>query len=168
MAKRKIIKKGDPTLNKRSRVVTGFDNHLHVLIDDMRETLLEAGGLGLAAPQVGILRRVALVIDQDENIIELVNPELVFQSGEQEGFEGCLSLPGKWGIVKRPMNVEVKAQDRFGNPFAVKGSEITARCFCHEIEHLDGHLFDEHTDRLYTEAEIDDMLEKQKEKGGAH
>ena len=123
-----------------------------------------AGGVGLAAPQIGILRRVVVVEDAEENMIELVNPVIVEQSGEQEGWEGCLSVPGKYGWVERPNVVTVRAQDRHGNFFESTGEELVARCFCHELEHLDGHLFVEHTDELYTPEEIDAM-EAEEESG---
>lgn len=161
MALRKILIKGDSALNKISRPVTNFDKRLHILLEDMSETLTKAGGLGLAAPQVGILRRVALVINQDEKIIELVNPVIITGEGEQDGFEGCLSVPGYYGMVKRPMKVRVRAQDRDGKIFETEGDAMTARCFCHELEHLDGHLFTEHTDRLYTVEELEEMQDKQ-------
>ncbi len=157
MALRKILTRKDPALRKVCHPVTRFDRKLHDLLDDMRQTLLDAGGVGLAAPQVGILRRVVVVLDEQEQIIELVNPEIVFTEGEQTGYEGCLSVPGLYGMVTRPNRVRVKAQDRNGNTFEVEGEELTARCFCHECEHLDGHLFTEHTDRLYTSEEIDEM-----------
>ena len=116
----------------------------------MKETLAKANGLGLAAPQVGILRRAVIVVNDDGEMLELVNPEIVDQKGEQDGLEGCLSVPGLWGYVKRPAWVKVKAQDRDGNWFEVEGQELTARCFCHELSHLDGHLYTELTDKLYT------------------
>lgn len=162
---REIIQQGDPVLNKVSHKVTRFDDRLHSLIDDMRETLEESGGVGLAAPQVGILRRVVVLLDAEENVVELVNPEIIASSGEQTGFEGCLSVPGKYGVVTRPMEVTVRAQDRNGNAFEVSGTELTARCFCHELEHLDGHLFVEHTDRLYTPEELDEMQRQAEERG---
>ena len=157
MALRKILTQGDPAMGKTCRPVEKFDRKLHWLLDDMKETLANAGGVGLAAPQVGILRRVVVVEDAEEQIIELVNPVIVEQSGEQEGWEGCLSVPGKYGWVERPNVVTVRAQDRHGNFFEVSGEELVARCFCHELEHLDGHLFVEHTDELYTPEEIDAM-----------
>ena len=116
--------------------------------------------MGLAATQIGILRRVVIVMDDDEQYLELINPEIVSEEGEQEGFEGCLSLAGMYGIVKRPMKVKVKAQDRYGNPVEYEREGITARCFCHETEHLDGHMYYEKCGRLFTETEIDEMLEK--------
>ena len=171
MALRKILTDGDPALHKMCRPVTSFDarllekfdEKLAQLVEDMIETMNEADGVGLAAPQVGILRRVVIVVDAEDNMLELVNPEIVSQEGEQEGFEGCLSVPGRWGVVKRPYKVRVRAQDRNGNFFEAEGEEIVARCFCHEIEHLDGHLFTEHADRLYTTEELDRMMEEQGE-----
>ena len=157
MAIREIVKKGDEVLNKKCHPVTKFDERLHTLLDDMGETLRDADGVGLAAPQVGILRQVVVVINEDDEIIELVNPEIVKTSGEQFGLEGCLSVPGQYGFVKRPMIVRVKAQDRNGVPFEVEDEGLTARCFCHEIDHLSGHLFDELVDRTYTVDELEQM-----------
>ena len=158
MAIRPIITEGDPVLNKVCHPVTNFDARLHDLLDDMRETLTEANGVGLAAPQVGILRRVVLVVNAEGEMMELINPEIVAQEGEQEGLEGCLSVPGMWGYVTRPEWAKVKAQDRNGNWFEVEGSGLTARCFCHELAHLDGHLYSELCDRLYTTDELDELL----------
>lgn len=157
MALRKILIEGDPTLYKKSRPVERFDERLHILLDDMKETLADANGAGLAAPQVGILRRVVVVVDADDQMVELVNPELIHTEGEQTGLEGCLSVPGKYGLVTRPYKARVRAQDRNGKVFELDGEEIVARCFCHELEHLDGHLFVEHTDRLYTVEELEAM-----------
>lgn len=155
MALREILEQGDETLGKVSRPVVKFDSRLHTLIDDMRETLIESGGVGLAAPQIGILRRVVLVENDDGDIMELVNPSIVHMEGEQTGFEGCLSVPGMYGMVTRASHVTVRAQDRFGEEFEVSGCDMVARCFCHEIDHLDGHLFVEHVDgRLYTLDEL--------------
>lgn len=167
MATRQIIEQGDETLTKVCRPVTNFDQRLHDLIDDMRETLELANGYGLAAPQVGILRRVCLVMGSDGRIIELVNPEILETSGEQEGYEGCLSVPGMYGWVKRPSWAKVRAQDRDGRAFEVEDVDMTARCFCHEIDHLDGHLFTEHViGGLYTEAELDAaQAESERKKG---
>ena len=156
---RTIITEGDPVLNKVCHPVTKFDGKLWSLLDDMHETLAQSNGVGLAAPQVGILRRVVLVINSQDEVLELINPTIIKTEGEQEGLEGCLSVPGKWGNVKRPMIVRVRAQDRNGNWFEVEDEELTARCFCHELDHLDGHLFVEHTDRLYTAEELDAMME---------
>ena len=160
MALRTIITEGDPVLNKVCRPVEKFDERLHILLDDMKETLAVSNGVGLAAPQVGILRRAVLVMDADDNVIELVNPVIIDREGEQDGLEGCLSVPGKYGFVTRPMKVTVRAQDRNGEFFEVSGEELTARCFCHELDHLDGHLFVEHTDELYTPEELDTMAEE--------
>ena len=160
MALRKILVQGDPTLAKHCRPVEKFDEKLHVLLDDMKETLADANGAGLAAPQIGILRRVVVVVDADDQMVELVNPELIHTEGEQTGLEGCLSVPGKYGVVTRPYKATVRAQDRNGNFFEMEGDEIVARCFCHEIEHLDGHLFVEHADRLYTIEELEAMEEQ--------
>ncbi len=137
---REIVKIGDEVLRKKCHRVEKFDAKLHALLDDMYETMVEANGVGLAGPQVGILRRIA-VIDVGEGKIELINPEIIKTSGEQTDEEGCLSCPGQWGEVTRPMKVTVKAQDRFGNEFKVKGTELLARALCHEIDHLDGTLF---------------------------
>lgn len=161
MAIRKIVTEGDEVLSKRSHPVTKFDKKLHTLLDDMAETLRDANGLGLAAVQVGILRRAVLVINEADEIIELINPEIIEAYGEQDGLEGCLSVPGIYGMVKRPMHVKVRAQDREGNTFEVEDEGITARCFCHEIEHLDGHLFKERATELYTV----DQLESTDEEG---
>ncbi len=160
MALRKILVQGDPSLAKHCRPVEKFDEKLHVLLDDMKETLADANGAGLAAPQIGILRRVVVVVDADDQMVELVNPELIHTEGEQTGLEGCLSVPGKYGVVTRPYKATVRAQDRNGNFFEMEGEEIVARCFCHEIEHLDGHLFVEHADRLYTIEELEAMEEQ--------
>lgn len=162
MALRKIMTHKEPQLHQVCRPVTEFNGRLHRLLDDMLETLDEAQGAGLAAPQIGILRRV-VVIDIDDEVLELVNPELVETSGEQEGPEGCLSVPGKWGLVKRPYYAKVRAQDRHGNWFEVEGEELLARCFCHELEHLDGHLYTEHIDHFLSEEELRAYLEAEEE-----
>ena len=164
MALRKIVEQGDECLTKVCRPVTEFNSRLHELLDDMVETLADANGAGLAAPQVGVLRRVCIVMDEDsEEYIELINPEIVAQSGEQTGLEGCLSVPGKWGIVTRPNVVRVRAQDRDGQWFEVEGEELTARAFCHEIEHLDGHLYTEHIDHFLSDEELRAYLEAEEE-----
>lgn len=142
MAIRNIVKDGDEVLAKKCRVVTDFDDRLAQLLDDMADTLIEADGCGLAAPQVGILKRICLV-DVGDGLIELINPEIIKASGSQKEIEGCLSCPGVWGYTKRPMKVTVKAQDRNGNAFTVSGEGLKARAFCHEIDHLDGILFKE-------------------------
>lgn len=140
MAIREVVKYGDEILTKKCRPVEKFDEKLHTLLDDMAETMYEKDGVGLAAPQVGILRRI-VVIDCGEGLIELVNPEIIRQSGEQLEGEGCLSCPGKYGIVSRPMYATVKAQDRNGKEFKIKGEGLLAKAFSHEIDHLDGILF---------------------------
>ncbi len=143
MALRNIVKLGDPILNKTSRKVEKFDDKLAALIDDMLETMYNANGVGLAAVQVGILKRV-VVIDIGEGPMELVNPEITMKEGEQQESEGCLSLPGKYGITSRPQKVQVKAQDRSGKWQVFTGEDLKARAFCHEIDHLDGILFTSH------------------------
>ena len=163
MALRTILTDGDPALHKACRPVTQFDQKLHDLLDDLKETLAHANGAGLAAPQVGILRRAVIVVDANDQMLELVNPEIIEREGEQEGFEGCLSVPGRWGVVKRPLKAKVRAQDRNGNFFEVEGEEIVARCFCHEIDHLDGHLFTELAGRLYTNEELDELMAEEDE-----
>ena len=140
MAIRTIVLREDPSLRNISRPVTNFDARLHTLLDDMRETLIEADGVGLAAPQVGVLRRVVIVFN-GVNYLELINPEIVSTEGEQTEAEGCLSIPGVCGTVSRPNFVKVRAQDRHGNHFEVGGEGLTARAFCHEIDHLNGILF---------------------------
>ena len=165
MAIRTILTQGDPALNKVCHPVTKFDSKLADLLDDLKETLTESNGMGLAAPQVGILRRAVIVVPDPEGdeMIELVNPEILAQEGEVEDWEGCLSIPGMWGKVKRPTWVKVRAQDRNGDWFETEGADLAARCFCHELEHLDGHMYDEHTDRLYTAEELDEILAKEDE-----
>ncbi len=143
MALRNIVKLGDPILYKKSRVVEKFDDRLAMLIDDMKETMYDGNGVGLAAVQVGILKRV-VVIDIGEGPMELVNPEITFAEGEQISQEGCLSLPGKWANTKRPQRVQVKAQDRNGKWQVFTGEDLKAKAFCHEIDHLDGILFTSH------------------------
>lgn len=137
---RKIVKLGDETLRKTSKRMEKFDLRLWLLLRDMRETMSKADGVGLAAPQVGILRRV-VVIDVGDGPIELVNPEIIEAEGEQAGAEGCLSIPGRTGYVARPNKVKVKAQDRNGKPFEIEGEGLLARALCHEIDHLDGRLY---------------------------
>lgn len=157
MSLRTILTQGDPALEKCCRPVEKFDQKLHELLDDMKETLVESNGVGLAAPQIGILRRVVVVMDAEDQMVELVNPVIIASDGEQTGWEGCLSVPGKYGVVTRPACATVRAQDRNGEFFEMSGEGIVARCFCHELEHLDGHLFVEHTDRLYTVEELEAM-----------
>ena len=156
MALRKILTDKEPALHKVCKPVTAFDDKLHKLLDDMTETLIESGGVGLAAPQVGILRRVFLVdVGMEENeIVEFINPEIIETDGEQVGPEGCLSVPGKYGLVKRPYYAKVRAQDRNGNWFEAEGEELIGRCFCHENDHLDGIIYTEVMERLLTEEEL--------------
>lgn len=162
MALRNVVIKGDKALTKVCRPVTKFGPRLNQLLDDMADTLMNENGVGLAAPQVGILRRAVLVIEtnvdieagEEEYIIELINPEIIETSGEQTGAEGCLSVPGEYGIVTRPEYVKVRAQDRNGQWHEYEGTGLTARCFCHEIDHLDGHLFLEKCERMLTDEEI--------------
>lgn len=150
MAIRNIVKLGDPILSKKSRPVENFDEKLFTILDDMKDTLYKAEGAGLAAVQVGILRRI-VVMDCGDGYLELVNPEIVERSEEvQHETEGCLSLPGKYGVTERPKTVIVKAQNREGKWCMYKGSDLKARCFCHEIDHLDGILY---TSRLVGELE---------------
>ena len=164
MALRNILTEENPTLHKVCRPYTEFNDRLHALLDDMKETLRKADGVGLAAPQVGILRRACVVIEtnvpegESDYIIELVNPVIIESDGEQEGNEGCLSLPERYGVVKRPNHVKVRAQDRNGNFFEVEGVGLTARCFCHEIDHLDGIVFTERASHMYTEEEMDELF----------
>lgn len=156
MALRKIVQDGDPILKKICRPVEKFDEKLATLLDDMRETVLDANGAGLAASQVGILRRVIVVVNlDDESIIELVNPEIIESDGEQDGAEGCLSFPGQYGMVKRPMHVKVRAQDRNGKFFEIEGTDFLARAFCHETDHLNGIVFKERASRILSEDEME-------------
>ena len=160
MALRNILLNEDPGLRKKSRPVKDYNARLHMILDDMRETLIDSEGIGLAAPQVGILRRAVVVLetnvseDEEPYIIELINPEILETSGEQEGPEGCLSLPGVCGIVKRPDFVRVKAFDRNGNMFEAEGTGLTARAFCHELDHLDGKLYTDIAERMLTDEEL--------------
>ena len=161
MARRNILTKEQPGLYKKCRPVTEFNPRLHQLLDDMAETLSTQNGVGLAAPQVGVLRRAVIVLetnvpeDEEEYIIELVNPEIIESDGEQYGAEGCLSVPGEYGLVRRPMHVKVRAQDRNGKYFEVEGEGLTARCFCHEIDHLEGVIFTSKCERMLSEEELE-------------
>ena len=157
MALRNIVTVGDPVLTKKCRPVVKFDDRLAELIEDMKETMQHANGVGLAAPQVGVLRRI-VVVDAGDEIVELVNPEIVSKSEEvQTGVEGCLSLPGEYGIVTRPMYVTVRAQDRHGDWYEYDGEELVARCFCHEIDHLDGHMYTEIAEKMLTPEELEQL-----------
>ncbi len=153
MGLRKILTDKDPALHKVCKPMVNFDDRLFRLLKDMQDTLVDSGGVGLAAPQVGILRRVVLV-DTGDEILELINPTLVETRGEQEGAEGCLSVPGKYGLVKRPYWAKVRAQDRYGNWFEAEGEELIARCFCHELDHLDGVVYTQVMERFLTEEEL--------------
>ena len=153
MGLRKILTDKEPALHKVCKPVEKFDWRLHKLLNDMADTLAEANGVGLAAPQVGILRRV-VIVDTGEEILELVNPTIIATDGEQIGPEGCLSVPGKYGLVKRPMFAKVRAQDRYGEWFEAEGEELIARCFCHELDHLDGIVYTEVMERFLSEDEL--------------
>ena len=141
MAKLKIVKVGDEVLRKKSRPVEVITPKTIQLLDDMAETMRQAQGVGLAAPQVGVLRRIVVIEVEEGNLIELINPKIIAYAGEQDGTEGCLSVPGKWGMVKRPMHVTVRAINRYGEEFEINGSELLARALCHELDHLDGKLY---------------------------
>lgn len=142
MAIRNIVKLGDDILKKRCREVKNIDDRTICLLDDMIETLKDSNGVGLAAPQVGILKRIAIV-DTGESILELINPEILYTEGEQTDAEGCLSYPGRYGLVTRPRIVRIRATDRNGDEYEYTGKDLVARAFCHEIDHLDGHFFTE-------------------------
>lgn len=154
MAIRNILNEKEPILHKVCRPVTEFNDHLWQLLDDMAETLHKADGVGLAAPQVGVLRR-AFVMDVGEGIIDVINPQYIEKKGKQENVEGCLSCPGEYGITKRPAYVKIKAQDRYGKEFTIDGEDLKARCICHESDHLDGIIFKDHVIRML-EPEKDD------------
>ena len=156
MGLRKILTDKEPALHKVCKPVTAFDSKLHKLLDDMTETLIDSGGVGLAAPQIGILRRVVLVDvgGEEPEIIELINPEMLETDGEQYGPEGCLSVPGRYGLVRRPNYAKVRAQDRYGDWYEAEGEELIARCFCHELDHLDGIVYTEKMDRFLTDEEL--------------
>ena len=176
MALRTILIDGDSALRKRSRVVTDFNKRLWELLDDMKDTMMESNGFGLAAPQVGVLRRAFIVYntkedeegeEDDDEILELINPEIIEASEEiQSGPEGCLSVPGVWGIVNRPMRVKMRAQDRYGNFFEVDGEGMTARGFCHEFGHLDGQLFIDVAEKILDKKEIQELFAQQEEEDG--
>ena len=159
MALRRIMTEEEPTLHKTAKPVVKFDRRLHALLDDMAQTLAQANGVGLAAPQVGILRRVFLVDTGEDGVMEMINPEILETSGEQDGMEGCLSVPGKWGMVKRPNYVKARAQDRNGAWFEVEAEELIARCILHENDHLDGHLYTEKVHHWLTQEELEALYE---------
>ena len=160
MAILNIVKEGDPLLRKKCRPVTEITPRILTLLDDMKETLIEANGAGLAAPQVGILRRIALV-DLGEEIVELINPEILETEGEQEEVEGCLSVPDVWGVTKRPAWVKVRAMNREGEAFEVEGEGLNARCLCHEIDHLDGHLFTDNVIHILSPEEVEELMSEE-------
>ncbi len=154
MAKLNIVKVGDEVLRKKCRPVIQITPRIITLLDDMKETLHDADGVGLAAPQVGVLRRICIVECEPGRLYEMINPEIVSTEGEQEELEGCLSVPGKWGYTKRPMKVTVKATDRNGKEYTVTGEGLEARAFCHEIDHLDGVIFTDCAVHMLTEEEM--------------
>ena len=158
MALRKIREMGDPVLTKRCKEVTEMTPRTKFLIDDMIETMQAADGVGLAACQVGVLKRIVVIDTTGEDLHVLINPEIIETSGEQEGYEGCLSIPGKSGIVKRPNYVKVKALDEHMQPFELEGEELLARAICHELEHLDGHLY---VERVIGELVDNSMLQQE-------
>ncbi|MBQ1281936.1 MAG: peptide deformylase [Oscillospiraceae bacterium] len=162
MALRNILTDENPLLRKKSRPVTNFDERLHILLDDMRDTLIDSNGVGLAAPQVGILRRIFLV-DTGDEIIECINPEIIALDGEQTGVEGCLSIPGKYGVVTRAYSATVRAQDRFGEWFEAEGEELIGRCFQHEYDHLEGILYKDVADRMLSQEELEELMEEQED-----
>ena len=174
MAIRNIVKEGDPILNKVCRPVTNFDDRLATLLDDMRETMIDADGVGLAGPQVGMLRRLFVVWDTTDapeeipedyeyKFIDFVNPEILAVSEEEEtAYEGCLSFPGHNGAVTRPAAVKVRAQDRNGDWYEYEGDEILARCFLHEIDHLDGHMYTEIAEKVLTPEELEAFLKERR------
>jgi peptide deformylase len=153
MAKLQIRKVGDEALRKVCRPVDTITPRVLTLLDDMVETMRAANGVGLAAPQVGILRRIVVIEVEPGEVIELINPKIIAFSGEQDGQEGCLSVPGRWGMVKRPMHVTVRALNRKGEEFEITGHELLARCFCHELDHLDGGLY---IDKAYSMDDEDE------------
>ena len=151
MALLRILRDPDPTLRKTSRPVDAITPRIRILIEDMKDTLRKAEGVGLAAPQVGVLRRVVVIETPDEGLVELINPKIIATEGEQCESEGCLSVPGEWGITRRPAKVTVRAQDRHGEWFEMTGEGLLARCFCHEIDHLDGILYIDHAEMVVEE-----------------
>lgn len=155
MAKLNILKDNDPTLRKVCRPVDVVTPRIRTLLDDMVETMRAANGCGLAAPQIGVLRRIVVVECEEGKVIELINPRIIAYAGKQEELEGCLSVPGRWGITDRPRHVTVRAQDRYGNEFEVSGSDLLARAFCHELDHLDGVLFTDKTIRMLEPDEVE-------------
>ena len=162
MALRRILTADEPALHKVCHPVTRFDEKLHLLLDDMAETLTDANGVGLAAPQIGIMRRI-FIMDIGDEIVELINPEILETGGEQDGMEGCLSVPGEYWLVKRPNYAKVRAQDRDGNWFELEGEELIARCICHENDHLDGQIYTEIAYHKLSDEEMEALMTDQEE-----
>lgn len=162
MALRQIVKEGDSVLRKKCRPVTAFDEKLWMLLDDMNETLNEAQGLGLAAPQVGILKRV-VVIHMNDEVLEMVNPEIIERRGEQECMEGCLSIPDQWGVLKRPQYVKLRYRDRNGDLYEIEGEDLFASCASHETDHLDGVLYTDKVIRMVDPSELEQAKEEDDE-----
>lgn len=162
MALRNIVRSGDEILTKVCRPVEKFNERLWTVLDDMAETMHNADGVGLAAPQVGLLRRI-VVIDVGDGVVELINPEIVRSSGVQEGTEGCLSFPGEWGEVTRPKYVTVRAQDRTGKTFELEGEDLMARAVFHEVDHLNGVCFPQRASRMLTPEEVRELQRAQNE-----
>ncbi len=159
MAILQIVKEGEPVLRKISRRVDEITPRIITLLDDMRDTLIDAQGAGLAAPQVGVLRRIVIVQTEDGEILELINPEIIEKDGVQHELEGCLSIPGKWGITERPEKVTVRAMDRYGKIRELYGEGFLAKAFCHELDHLDGRLYTDCAVRMLTEEEAAELFE---------
>lgn len=162
MAIRNVVKFGDDILNKNCRTVDKFDKKLHMMLDDMAETMDSANGVGLAAPQIGILKKVA-IIDIGDGLVEFINPEILKTAGTQDGMEGCLSNPGEYGMVERPNYVKAKAQDRDGRWFEIEGEELMARAMCHEFDHLCGVVFTSKASRMLSPEELEEMQEEDEE-----
>ena len=163
MALRNIREIGDPILNQRAKEVREMTPNLRALIEDMVETMRHANGVGLAAPQVGVLKRLVVIECEEGELHVLINPAIVERDGEQTGYEGCLSVPGKTGIVTRPNHVKVKALNENMEPVTVEGEELLARALCHELDHLDGHLYTEMAEELYTNEELEEMQAEEDE-----
>ncbi|WP_449147973.1 peptide deformylase [Stomatobaculum sp.] len=163
MALRNIREIGDPILNQRAKEVREMTPNLRALIEDMVETMRHANGVGLAAPQVGVLKRLVVIECEEGELHVLINPEIIACDGEQTGYEGCLSVPGKTGIVTRPNHVKVKALNENMEPVTVEGEELLARALCHELDHLDGHLYTEMAEELYTNEELEAMQAEEDE-----
>ena len=163
MAILKIVKEGSSDLRKKSRPVEKINKRITTLLDDMYETLKNANGIGLAAPQVGVLRRIAIIEVEDGELMEMINPEIIFRDGEQEEIEGCLSSPGKFAQTVRPMSVKVEYTDRNGERTEKEGTELLARAFCHELDHLDGVLCFDKAVRILSQEELEEMRKNEQE-----